>query len=312
MANAISAFVSADGVSWTLRRQRHLCDARRRRYVGLAVSSHDVTRLATATFDSVTVRPLRPRRHPLRKHATGNVDQLSVEWQRVHCAGRDQHHRRASDSDGTVARVEFFAGDTARRRHSAPTRTGGAASPPDLFPDRPCRGRRRSHDHVGGRQCHGECASTTAATAGAARTVARGDIGAVGVAGSAGANAGTFTVRGAGADVWGSADAFHYAWQQITGDADVARVGSVEYVHAWVKAGVMIREVSTRDSAHAFMLVSAGKGYAFQRRIAGGGLSTSTQRRPGTAPAWVKLERRAGRSRLSSRPDGVHLDAGRQ
>ena len=119
------------------------------------------------------------------------------------------------------------------------------------------------------------------------------DIGAVGQAGSSSASNGTFTVKGAGADVWGSADAFHFAWQQISGDVDVvARVASVEYVHAWVKAGVMIRERLTADSPHAFMIVSAGKGFAFQRRLATSGLSTSTSGGAGTAPAWVKLERR--------------------
>ena len=122
---------------------------------------------------------------------------------------------------------------------------------------------------------------------------AAGDIGAVGVPGSASASNGTFSVRGAGADVWGSADALHFAWQRISGDMDiVARVASVEYVHAWVKAGVMIRERLTADSPHAFMLVSPGKGLAFQRRLAAGGLSTSTSGAAATAPMWVKLERR--------------------
>jgi regulation of enolase protein 1 (concanavalin A-like superfamily) len=40
------------------------------------------------------------------------------------------------------------------------------------------------------------------------------------------------------------------------------------------------------------MLVSPGRGLAFQRRVALGGLSASTSGGAGTAPAWVKLERR--------------------
>lgn len=91
----------------------------------------------------------------------------------------------------------------------------------------------------------------------------------------------------------GTADALHYVWQAVTGDVDViAHVPSVEYVHAWTKAGVMIREALTADAAHGFMLVSPGKGLAFQRRVAAGGLSTNTAGGTGTAPAWVKLERR--------------------
>jgi regulation of enolase protein 1 (concanavalin A-like superfamily) len=119
------------------------------------------------------------------------------------------------------------------------------------------------------------------------------DIGAVGVAGTSAATAGTFTVRGSGADVWGTADAFHYVWQPLAGDGDViARVASAENVHAWVKAGVMIRERLTADSPHAFMIVSAGRGLALQRRVAPGGISTSNSGVAGTAPKWVKLERR--------------------
>jgi len=134
----------------------------------------------------------------------------------------------------------------------------------------------------------------------------RQDVGAVGVSGSASASGGTFTVKGAGHDIWGSADAFHYAWQRLSGDLDVvARVASVEYVHAWVKAGVMIRERLTADAPHALMLVSPGKGLAFQRRAAGGGLSTSTTGGAGTAPAWVKLSRRGNVITASRSADGV-------
>ena len=114
-----------------------------------------------------------------------------------------------------------------------------------------------------------------------------------------------FTVMGAGADVWGAADAFHYVWQPLSGDGDViARVASIEYVHAWVKAGVMIRERLTADSPHAFMLVSAGKGIAFQRRTASGGLSVNTAGTFGAAPAWVKLERRANTISAYQSSDG--------
>ena len=63
------------------------------------------------------------------------------------------------------------------------------------------------------------------------------------VAGDATLPSGTFTRDGAGADVWGTADAFHYAYRTLNGDGTiVARVTSIQNVHAWIKAGVMIRE----------------------------------------------------------------------
>ena len=63
---------------------------------------------------------------------------------------------------------------------------------------------------------------------------------------------------GAGADVWGTADAFHYAYRALDGDGSiVARVTSIEAVHAWTKAGVMIRNSLSPSAAQAFMLVAS-------------------------------------------------------
>jgi regulation of enolase protein 1 (concanavalin A-like superfamily) len=118
------------------------------------------------------------------------------------------------------------------------------------------------------------------------------DIGAVGVGGSAVESGGAFTVRGAGADVWGTTDAFHYAYRTLTGNGTiVARVASIEGTDAWTKVGVMIRATTAANSPHAFMLVSTGRGLAFQRRTATGGLSTHTTGGTGTAPRWVRLQR---------------------
>ena len=119
-----------------------------------------------------------------------------------------------------------------------------------------------------------------------------GDIGSVPIAGTASYSNGTFSVTGSGADVWGTADAFNYARAQMTGDGTIiARVASVQYADKWTKAGVMIRETLAAGSAHAFMLVSPGKGLAFQRRPAANGDSVSTAGSLNTAPRWVKLTR---------------------
>src|SRR5687767_8316451 len=85
---------------------------------------------------------------------------------------------------------------------------------------------------------------------------ASGDVGAVAAAGSVVVENGTFTVAGAGADVWGSADEFHYAYVPLTGDGSiVAQVAGLQNLNAWTKAGVMMRESMAADARHAFMLV---------------------------------------------------------
>src|SRR5688572_1614750 len=104
------------------------------------------------------------------------------------------------------------------------------------------------------------------------------DIGSVGASGAASSSGGgAFYVRGSGADIWGASDGFHYAYRTLTGDGEiVARVASVDYLDAWSKAGVMMRESLSANARHAFMLISAGKGAAFQRRPWTGGDSRNS------------------------------------
>jgi regulation of enolase protein 1 (concanavalin A-like superfamily) len=120
------------------------------------------------------------------------------------------------------------------------------------------------------------------------------DVGAVGAAGngSFASATGLYTVRGAGADIWGTADAFHYMHQPLTGDGQiVARVGSLQNTHASAKAGVMIRSTLGAGSQQAMMIVTPGRGNAFQRRATTNGTSVSTAGAVVTAPYWVRLTR---------------------
>ena len=101
---------------------------------------------------------------------------------------------------------------------------------------------------------------------------------------------GTFTVEGGGADIWGSSDSFHYVYQTFSGDGEIrARVHSIGNTHDWAKAGVMVRETMDAGSKHAMMILTAGKGMYFQRRVETGGTSASTT--GAAAPQWVKIVR---------------------
>jgi regulation of enolase protein 1 (concanavalin A-like superfamily) len=118
------------------------------------------------------------------------------------------------------------------------------------------------------------------------------DLGAVGAAGSASASSGVYTVRGAGADIWGTADAFHFTYREMSGDGRiVARVTGLNDTHRWAKAGVMIRESLTAGSRHAMMVTSPSMGMAFQRRLSTSGESVHTAGSGSAAPRWVALER---------------------
>jgi subtilisin family serine protease len=133
------------------------------------------------------------------------------------------------------------------------------------------------------------------------------DVGAVGLPGFAASNPDTsYTIAGAGADVWGNADAFRYMYQQVNGDWDIeARIKTVDPVQPWTKAGVMIRETLRPDSRHAFALVSAAKGIAFQYRGVTSGASAQAGIAAGVASSWVKLSRRGSQLSAFMKRDGA-------
>src|SRR5688572_13889734 len=117
------------------------------------------------------------------------------------------------------------------------------------------------------------------------------DIGQTGARGAASYTNGVFTVNGAGADIWGAADAFHYVYRSFAGDcALVARITQVSNTDSFARAGVMFRASLAPNSPHAFMLHRAGGRTAFQARL-DNGENTWTDGSWVNAPYWVKLER---------------------
>jgi hypothetical protein len=89
------------------------------------------------------------------------------------------------------------------------------------------------------------------------------------------------------------------------GDGDIiARVASITGTQAWTKVGVMMRTTLDPGAPQAFMLISLGKGAAFQRRTVAGGPSTTTSGGSLTAPRWVKLSRRGATITAAVSGDG--------
>ena len=122
---------------------------------------------------------------------------------------------------------------------------------------------------------------------------ADGDIGAVGGAtGQACYADGTYTVVGAGDDIWNGADAFHYAYQPLIGDGQiVARVTGQFDTNEWAKAGVMIRETRDPGASNAFVALTPNHGADFQYRAGAGNGSTYAGGPAANTPYWVRLAR---------------------
>jgi hypothetical protein len=90
------------------------------------------------------------------------------------------------------------------------------------------------------------------------------DIGDVGAAGSAeavdlgggdfGAANWEYEIQASGADIWGTADEFHFVYMEVEGDftifgrTDIFEAGDPE----WTKSGLMVRNDLTPDSAYAY------------------------------------------------------------
>lgn len=125
------------------------------------------------------------------------------------------------------------------------------------------------------------------------------DIGAQGGAGSTSyaSASGTYTVRGAGPDIYNTQDGFHFAQTQLTGDGDIrARVTSLANTASWAKAGVMIREGTATGARHATMYVTpveTGNGFEFLYREATNGITRYAEGPPSNpAPNnWVCIAR---------------------
>ena len=133
------------------------------------------------------------------------------------------------------------------------------------------------------------------------------DVGAVGVAGSTTFDGVVYEVRASGADIWGTADAFHFVSASGVPTREItARVRSVENTHVWAKAGVMFRQSPPyAPSQHVMVVVTPGKGVAMQYRLEHNAPSVQIGVRAGIAPEWVRLTQVEGTFRGYASEDGV-------
>jgi len=120
------------------------------------------------------------------------------------------------------------------------------------------------------------------------------DIGGVTVPGTFSNNGGLMTVSGAGEDIWGAKDQFHYSYLPIVGDgALTVRVAGETLTSRHAKAGIMIRETLSEDAPNVFATICPGRnGTALQSRSATAG-ATATLTGPDTiaTPYWLRLTR---------------------
>ncbi len=103
-----------------------------------------------------------------------------------------------------------------------------------------------------------------------------------------------FTISGAGKDIWGTSDQFHYVYQTLLGDGEiVTRLYTIqENINSWSKAGIMIRESLNANSKFSMIVGTSHNGVSFQNRTnTGGSAIHNTHKDIKAAPGWLKLKR---------------------
>jgi chitodextrinase/regulation of enolase protein 1 (concanavalin A-like superfamily) len=194
----------------------------------------------------------------------------------------------ASDTDGTVAKVDFYNGSTLLGTStSAPYSFNWTSVPAGSYSLTA-----KATDNLGAVTASNAASVTVNSTTSLPAPWQDADIGSTGLAGSASFSNGTYTVKGSGADIWNTADAFNYLYQPLNGDGEIsARVNSVQNTNAWAMAGVMMRESLAANSSHADVSMTYGNGWSLTSRASTAGSSTYTNGGTGSAPNWVRLKR---------------------
>jgi hypothetical protein len=128
------------------------------------------------------------------------------------------------------------------------------------------------------------------------------DVGAPAISGSASYANGVYTVNGAGIDIYGANDQFHYVYQPVNGNGTlIARVTSQTNTSANAKAGIIFKQSTTAGSP--YILIAAAPGgaikvqYNFNSSVGGG-----------TYPfpnAWMKLTRAGNTFTAYVSADGI-------
>jgi hypothetical protein len=118
------------------------------------------------------------------------------------------------------------------------------------------------------------------------------DIGNPALAGSQSLNGGTWTVLGAGNDIWSVADQFHFVSQSLAADGSVsAHILSQTNTDPWAKAGVMMRHSTDPGSAYYFAAVTPGNGITVQYRAGQGSNAQQLTIFTGTVPTYLMVAR---------------------
>ncbi len=120
------------------------------------------------------------------------------------------------------------------------------------------------------------------------------DIGDPGAAGNININGDAYQVVGSGADIWGTADNFHYLWMRVSGDFTfsiddpyIGAYGTNPSSNDWQKMGIMVRQELTASSAYVIGAIrSSDQALLLQWRDSDGVDAASTDGSETNVDVW--------------------------
>jgi len=288
--SSFSSYTSADGVNWTQLGASQTITMGQSVNVGLAVTSGGTSALATAAFDNVSVNSASA---PAPMISSVSATSGSIGSQVV-ISGTG-----FGASQGNSVVMLNGAGVTVNTWGATSiniTIPGGATSGPLVVSVAPSMN-------------DSNPVMFTVTSQPLPSLWLDQDVGSAGVAGNASYASGVFTVKGAGAQIYGTADAFHYVYQPLTGDGTiVARVVSVQGAgSSYAAAGVMIRETLDGGSTNANTSDwGSYGGIYFDVRTAAGGSTSQPGFVSAAMPYWVKVSRSGSTFSSYTSSDGVN------
>jgi len=282
--NTFTAYISFDGVDWVQAGATETINMAQNVYVGLGVNSFGASSAYSATFDNVSINTAASPAPEITgvSATTGSVGSQVVLWGSGFGASQGSSAVFLND---TAATVNSWSATSITVTIPAGATSGYlvVSVAPDMNDSNPVD------------------FTVTAQPLPSGWLDA--DVGQVGVDGTASYANGVFAITGAGTNLFGTTEALHFAYQQLSGDGTiVARVASLS--NSYSEAGVMIRETLDAGAKSVAIMNVPGLAYELYRAIPGASFSNS--RGPyENVPYWMKLVRSGNAFLAYASPDGA-------
>jgi hypothetical protein len=118
---------------------------------------------------------------------------------------------------------------------------------------------------------------------------------------------GLWTLRGGGADIWGTSDQFYFCTNSLSGDGSITvKVLSQTGTDPYAQAGVMMRPSAGAGSPEASVVATRGNEVNFRYRLTAGGTTSGAFLGGVSLPVWLRLSRSGNTFSASWSSNGVN------